>query len=512
MGSTNNSNIPPRPSSKELALLVLCLLVSFTSISTQSFWIDEGNSALRAIQPTLAEFWVQNIRFGGSDLQMPGYMLSLWAWEKAFGPSEYALRALNIPFFLVTVCAVLFAFQEKTRIRLLFATLLCLSPMVWIYMDEARPYIIQLTGATLMLIGMVNQGRNPVSIEKNLTLFCIGTLVLCAASLTGVVFAFFFALGYMAILLNQKILAQIFHSRLNLFVLTSSLLILIGLGAYYFWTLQMGVGASNVAKTSLSSLAFAFYELMGFMGLGPDRLELRSQGISSLSPFLVGIITFAIATLLVATAPLRKLISNPPPSWAWIIASAGLVGAAAMASVGFSKDFRIIGRHMLPLLPFYLFFIASCLCGLWYSGKKLHKFLVFIFILLLTISSLTVRIHERYQKDDYRSAASRVRNVIEQGLVSWWAADRSAAEYYSLTPLLIDPAIANTSNEVGVFMANNRDREYLNKLPHPSLVVLSKNDVYDNEGHLRRWLAENGFTLEFRKPAFEFYTKVRFRN
>jgi hypothetical protein len=502
MERANSSHIPPRLCSKELALLALCLIVSFLSISTQSFWIDEGNSAFRAIQPTLAEFWVQNIRFGGSDLQMPGYMLSLWAWEKIFGSSEYALRAINIPFFLVTVCAVLFAFQEKPLTRLLFASLLCLSPMVWIYMDEARPYIFQLCGATLMLIGMVNQGRNPVSIEKNLTLFCLGTLILCAASLTGVVFAFFFALGYIAILLNQKILTSIFRSLWTLSVAASSLLILLALGAYYLWTLQLGVGASNAANTSFSSLAFAFYELLGFMGLGPGRLELRSQGISSLSPFLIGLITFAVVTLLIATISLPKLIAHPPTAWSRIIAATALAGTASIVLIGIVKDFRIVGRHMMPILPFLLLFMAWCLGKLLSSGKMPYKFLVVAFLSLLLTSSLCARTEERFQKDDYRSAAKLAQSYLEQGKTVWWAADEASLLYYLSEA---ERHIASKS----VFLAFGPRATPIEFRKQPDLVLLSKPDIYDPNRLLANFLNENAFTLLENYKAFEAYNQVK---
>ena len=39
----------------------------------------------------------------GSDLQMPLYMLMLWGWEKIFGRPEFALRAMNIPLFVIAL-------------------------------------------------------------------------------------------------------------------------------------------------------------------------------------------------------------------------------------------------------------------------------------------------------------------------------------------------------------------------------------------------------------------------
>jgi hypothetical protein len=488
----------PNPVFWTWTLAGISLVVSFASISTQSLWIDEGNSAFRAIQPTLVDFWVQNIHFGGSDLQMPGYMLSLWAWEKAFGPSEYALRTMNIPFFLGTVCAALFAFQEKPRIRLLFASLICLSPMVWIYMDEARPYILQLAGSTLMLIGMANQGRNPITIEKNLTLFCLGTLILCAASLTGVVFACFFALAYIAILLKQKILTQFFRSRWILSVAASSLLILLGLGAYYLWTLQMGVGASNAAKTSPATLAFAAYELLGFTGFGPERLELRAQGIAALIPFLPLIFFLCAITILVVSIPLRALLANKNPASAWIIACSAILGASAIAALGILKDFRIIGRHMMPLLPFLLLFLSFCLSELWQSKLKIKKSLAVIYLILLTASSISARVDTRFQKDDYRSAAKLAQSYLEQGKTVWWAADELTLLYYF-------PEAERHIASRSLYLTSGSSATPIEFRTAPDLVLQSKPDIYDQGGSILNYISKNNFSLLFNYTAFTCY-------
>ena len=71
------------------------LAVGALAISHQSFWMDEGNTAFKAILPTFAEWKFFTFRLGGSDVQMPAYMLLVWAWAKAGFLSEYALRLIN---------------------------------------------------------------------------------------------------------------------------------------------------------------------------------------------------------------------------------------------------------------------------------------------------------------------------------------------------------------------------------------------------------------------------------
>ena len=58
-----------------------------------------------------------------------------------------------------------------------------------------------------------------------------------------------------------------------------------------------------------------------------------------------------------------------------------------------------------------------------------------------------------------------------------------------------------------IFMANNRDAEYLAHLPDPDLVILSKHDVYDSSGYLREFLIAHEFSLIKKLAAFEVFAK-----
>jgi hypothetical protein len=89
------------------AAVVASMAVMFAlSVSSQSFWIDEANSALKATAPSWGAFQEYMQKDRGSDLQMPLYMASLWAWEKVAGRSEFALRALNMLFALLALFAI----------------------------------------------------------------------------------------------------------------------------------------------------------------------------------------------------------------------------------------------------------------------------------------------------------------------------------------------------------------------------------------------------------------------
>jgi hypothetical protein len=90
----------------------------------------------------------------GSDLQMPLYMLWIWACEKVFGSGEIALRAVNLFWILPGLIALWLALARQPRLQLaVFLVTIC-NPFVWYYLNETRPYAMQI-GASLFLAALV---------------------------------------------------------------------------------------------------------------------------------------------------------------------------------------------------------------------------------------------------------------------------------------------------------------------------------------------------------------------
>jgi len=236
----------------QAATLVFVTLIAVVAVSNQSLWIDEGNSAMKAIQPSFVLFWEKMKELGGSDLQMPLYMGLLWMWEKIFGHSEYALRAQNIPFFALSAAVLLYLWDSERRLKLAFVFLMCFSPLLWVYLDEGRPYIFQFFGAACVLVALWNQAKMS-HLNKNLAIFCLGSLALCGSSLTGVIFTFWFGLAFIVILIRQNAWRSIFSSKQTLVALMVTSIGMCCLGMYYFWTLSQGARASGVGKQTCSA-------------------------------------------------------------------------------------------------------------------------------------------------------------------------------------------------------------------------------------------------------------------
>jgi len=463
----------------QAATLVFVALIAVVAVSNQSLWIDEGNSAMKAIQPSFVLFWEKMKELSGSDLQMPLYMFLLWAWEKVFGHSEYDLRALNIPFFTLSAGILLYLWDAERRFKLAFVFLICFSPMLWVYLDEARPYILQFFGATCVLVALWNEAKTP-HLNKNLAIFCIGALALCGSSLTGIIFTFWFGLAFLGIFIRQNAWHSIFRSKQNLVSLMITSIGLSGLGLYYFWTLTQGARASGVGKTDLLSIGFCLYELLGFSGLGPDRLSLREHGITSLKPFFLPLTSLVIAlTAFGISSALYITKSSRMHRTEIFIFAAALCGALSMLAVGYIAHFRVLGRHLMPVLPFILLTASLGLAHLWKSNKKLSQAIALSLCLLLILSSLSIRFSPRFAKDDYRTAAQIAKSALENGKTIWWAADSATANYYGLK---FSEKVINVMG----FSKSDLQNAHI-----PSLVFLSKFDIYDSNRFISIFLDKN---------------------
>lgn len=493
----------------------LAIIVGFVAVSSQSLWIDEANSASKAMAPTFSTFVGAMRSDRGSDLQMPLYMFMLWGWEKVFGQSEFALRAMNIPLFAVAIAAVTMGLKQPLTTRIFFAIFSCCSAFLWAYLDEARPYILQFFASSIVMISLVNMAlcrRRPSA--GLLALFAAGIALLCASSLIGVVFSGFFGLAFLLLWLRREPLASVVRrSELGPILLIGGLFFG-ALAAYYLLTLVTGAKASGVGTTSPLSTAFCIYELLGVGGLGPGRMELRENAVGAIVPHLPALAFYGAALFLFVLAGLAALISEKQRRWKRKDSLLLLVfvcgGVVSVLLAGIFGNFRVVGRHLMPAMPFLLLGLAMLATGLWSRRSAVNRGIVVTVAAVMLVSAITFRTADRHAKDDYRGATAAALEAASHGGIVWWAADRAAANYYGIVPqvLAVDGAYDRTA-PLQAFMANNRNAEYLTRLPKPDLVILSKHDVYDTDGCLRAFLTVHGYCLKTRLPTFEIFSQPR---
>jgi hypothetical protein len=121
---------------------------------------------------------------------------------------------------------------------------------------------------------------------------------------------------------------------------------------------------------------------------------------------------------------------------------------------------------------------------------------IMAFLGLSLLSSLNLRLSERHARDDYRGAAALGREALARGESVWWSANSQGAEVYHL-PVTQEPGTINMAR-----MVVDPSEGFLQSLPQPDLVLVSKPDLYDHSGALENYLVRAGFRRTATLAAF----------
>src|ERR1043166_968039 len=174
--------------SSTYGLVGLGLGLGLLAVSGDSYWIDEASTLDKAIRPTVLAWWERLRWEANSNLQLPLYLLYAWGWNKLFGAGEWAMRAANIPWFLLAVVSWSRLFGGPARMAASAGRLL--SAFAWFYVNEARPYAMQLGAACAVFATLVQFSRRgdlPGAPERaRVWMLAIGCVVLSASGMLAV--------------------------------------------------------------------------------------------------------------------------------------------------------------------------------------------------------------------------------------------------------------------------------------------------------------------------------------
>jgi hypothetical protein len=308
-----------------------------------------------------------------------------------------------------------------------------------------------------------------------------------------------FTFAFAATVVTRRIVL----TRRHLLPPAGALLAVATLMAYYLWTLKRGATGAKLWGVGLSNIAFAFYELLGFGGLGPPRHELRemargSGGIEALmlqGGYLIGLALLALGYLALVR-PVWKLRQD---SMTLIAMGTVVLSTGAMFAASAVVGFPFWGRHLAFNLPITVLLISKAAAAM---ERILFRRLLTVFLsFLLLASSLRQRFVSRYGKDDYRSASRMAVAALGSGKTVWWAANRVTAEYYGLGA----PAVQTSSGRLIWFNLEN-ERDTSNK-PVPDLIFLSKPEIHDPQNNVVSYINEHGYHLATELIAFRVYTR-----
>ena len=183
---------------------------------------------------------------------------------------------------------------------------------------------------------------------------------------------------------------------------------LLSLGGYYLWTLTSARGPPRRPRPPLGSVLFVGYEMLGFGGLGPGRLALRSAGPAALRPYLVWLALYAVLIAILIGAALRRLVKGGNRRHLAVAFCCCLPAAFLLASVGWciSGCWGGISPRSFPSCCFSLPWAAP---SLWARRSAWARGVVLLFCALSLVSCLSLRFLARHEKDNYRAAAAAPR-------------------------------------------------------------------------------------------------------
>ncbi len=472
-------------SNKTNLIFLFCLCFVPLMISEQSLWIDEGDTAVYAIQPDFRAWKAHLLWDPATNCQMPLSVLVRWGVAKVIGHDEWKLRLPNL---LWTAISLLCLWQISRLTHCWFLSLwLVVQPYLWFYTHEARPYALQIAAGSLLLLGLVRYLKGEG--EDAAWAWCMATGMALLSAATILAPVTFVSLGIVLILLAHRARRKLlFRERI---ILAGGLIASACFIPYYLTTVVRGVSGARLWGQSWEATVYLIYEMAGFVGLGPAPVtirELARQG--HLRPVLMALplwqaflLALTVALFLFLFCRIWRRLREEPQRDLILACAATFLGVFTLVVVAGSLGQKAIwARHLAPVFPFYV--LASGL-AISTAARRDQRLTVAAFVLcsLLFFSSLSLRFAPRHRNDDYRTAALLATKAIATGHSVWWAASWHCALYYGLpwnvaradsgTPLLkylIDPAEHDLSSSNA-----------------PDLIVLSRPDIYDESGVIRHY-------------------------
>ena len=490
--------------------VILTLILIKLIVTDESLWIDEFSTEKLANVNSISQWWNQLKNWTGSERQMPLYCLYIYGWIKAFGSTEYAMRMANLPLFLAAEIIIFWTFRRNLLFALSALTLSSIHPLLWYYLNEARPYILTYLGSTLMTITLVQlyfltriRGESLYSFPSA-WLFTLGIILLAGSSMLGMPWAMI-GIGLGAYMLFTGENGKSWLIKHKIAVLTM-LITLSMLGAYYYWTLLRGAGGTTSYESNIKTLIFSFYELFGLSGIGPGRLELREIGVSTLSGYFVQLAIGSIILLGVFFYSIITIMRYLKIKDSLIFLIAILLPILFTLSASYIMHWRPVGRHYLPILPAIILIMSYGVSILLSNSQVSRKAIALSVLIVMAVSAISMKL-PRHAKDDYKSAAIFTNEALASGHTVWWVALTMGADYYKVPFFKYNCSQPVPEKLEQALSISNVEKTCVENLELPDFIVLSKPNDFDRRGGIREIIKRGRFQLEKELPAFTIWRK-----
>jgi hypothetical protein len=484
------------------------LLLLMFMPSSQSLWIDEAEEARYAMVANFSS-WVAEFRSDNkSQSQMPLAMLVRYLAAELFGHGEFALRGVNYLWGgLSLIC-----FWRAGRILGLpwLPMLVAVSPFFWFYMNEARPYAMTIFAASLATLGwlvlfratatnLLPENNGSRDIIKGWCVLLSGTLLLLYTNILGAfTIAAFFVVLFLKAWKFPGLLPRGWGVLLLFWVMLALPVVL-----WYAHTILQDFGGkkAQVASFGVPNILFAAYEFSGFGGLGLDRNALRAvvaeygmqAGLQALWPYAVPLVVLMLIWLAIAFYALRMWKTLASEVWWKALLVVGIVSIVLIAVASYLKGSPFWGRHLASSFPIFALLLGFTIGVIRARAKCAGTILLSLLMVCWLTSSLQLRFADRFSKDDYRGAALHAKTALAKGEAVIWGANVCGARYYGVAGDRLRMVFNPSGEEVAQFAER------------PVIVILSKPDVYDAYGSLRKYLERNTAEVVATLHAFTIY-------
>ena len=420
---------------KSVAVACLTVLILLT-FKTESLWTDEAFSAYIACHRTFPALW-HTLRIGdSSDLQMWLYYSYLHFWTILFGTSELAFRSANIPFVVVFSATVVWIRTNLFDSN--WVWLAALSPMVWSYAGDARPYMIVAALSTVFVTCVVASFTDSRYAESSrlpwvgLVALFIGmnmhmlTILIVPPCFILVLVSRWSNLSALNTVLNRApakhwLRALLFLSPAFLFYFT-----------FLIWTFKRGTNY-DYAAPDLVSMGAVLYRLIGLGGFTPNR-----HYNSPFRPYVFGMVASAICMVLASAVAIWPAIRGRQRQTVGLVAAivAGICEAIVLT---FAAKQQVEVRHLSSLSPLVFFLLFS---GWSFGGSKRFPGAASVAVIGIVwlLSDVRTAFLPEFRREDFRDAVAKVLALgAEKNAEIAVVADPAAVAYYGLSVAGPDP-------------------------------------------------------------------------
>jgi hypothetical protein len=271
---------------------------------------------------------------------------------------------------------------------------------------------------------------------------------------------------------------------------------------YYVETFLKGARGALLGS-SLGTVVYSLYMTSGLLGVGPGILSLREKGATAMVQYVLLLAAASMVLLPVAAGGIYVIFGIVRLRLLLLLLVCVATPVLLTFALGFVLHWRVVGRHITPIIPFIVMVYGLGIAW-WWQRPFLGKVVAVAAVIVLAYSSLSIRFAPRFEKDDYRGAAELAKAEIERGGQVWWIAHPWGALYYGLNPRLMSdarydvefPVLADAWQACSAPCVEahvDQRAEELEQMKDPSLVLLSRPDIWDNQDGVGQYLKARNF-------------------